>query len=114
MKTNPPRKEKDPKNNPFKFAVKFQAGVGGIFQPGTNETITIEILDGYAIYHFLNPKYTKAFSLRQQKDGLKSIYNERLKKTICTYEGQTKEQIMDKTKDDLIALGGKKCLNKMK
>lgn len=74
----------------------------GILIPkGLNDQLTIQIIDGLALYYFKNRRYTKNFAmveiLGDKKKGLKqtTFFSERTGKAHRVYEGKTKEEIRD-------------------
>ena len=93
-------------NKPIKIQMKIKGGLNSVIPAGKMEVLTIEITNGFAAYHFLDCKITKLFSEGQKKDGVESIYNERLKKTICKYPNMNKEEIAKHISNRLKILGG--------
>ncbi|MDI6738649.1 MAG: hypothetical protein QME12_09155 [Nanoarchaeota archaeon] len=91
-------------SKPIKVTLKFLGGKGGIIPFGAHETLTIEIIDEIAVFHFLNCNYTRQFANRENKDGVESKYIDRLKKTLCKYPGMKKEEILEHIKRRLEAL----------
>jgi len=63
--------------------------------------LTIEILDGKALFYFKDSKITKAFTEGQLKDGVHSIYSEELKKCLCTFPNMSQQEIAANIKDNL-------------
>lgn len=74
--------------------LRIAGGVSSIIPPGVTESLTIKAIDGNAVFHFQDCKITKAFAEGQKKDGVESLYSERLKKTICRYPGMSQDEIL--------------------
>lgn len=94
-------------DEPIKIMLRLSGGKGSIIPAGVIETLIIEIIDNFASFHFIDAKTTKMFAIQQNRDGVNSSYNERLKKAICRYPDLTKEEIQQHIKERLQALGAK-------
>jgi len=92
---------------PIKIQLQLQGGADSIIPLGITETLTIEIIDERALYHFKESSITRRFALTQQKDGVESKYIERLQKTACMYPGMARNDIVNHIKDRLKVLGAK-------
>lgn len=95
------------REKPLKISLRLAGGKGSIIPGGAIENLTIEIIDNIASFHFIDCKTTKLFAFRQNRDGVKSYYNERLKKTISNYPNTKKEEILKHIQERLKDLGAK-------
>lgn len=93
---------------PLKIALKLAGGKNSVIPPGVIEELVIEIIDGKATFHFKDCRTTKRFCETQRKDGVQTVYSERLSKAICVYPSMTQKEINVNIWANLKALGAKK------
>lgn len=92
----------------IKIEMKLSGGKDSCIPSGVGETLTIEVIDGMALFHFIDFKTTKRFSEQQKKDGVVTACSERLKKCICKYPGMNQLQIAEHLKNRLERMKGRK------
>jgi hypothetical protein len=80
---------------PLRIRLKMKGGKNSVIPPGAIEQIMIDIVDGIAVYHFIDNKTNKKFCESQNKEGIESKFVERLNKTFCKYPGMNKQQISE-------------------
>ena len=77
----------------IRLVFRIAGGKNSVIPKGAIETLTIDIIDGGATFHFIDGKTCRKFALQQQKDGVDSKYIERLQKTACKYPNMNKKEI---------------------
>jgi len=92
---------------PLVVKLNLTGGENSIIPKGVMETLTIEIVNELAAFHFQNALTTREFCKRQIKDGVTSRYNDRIQKTICKYPNMLADEILKHIKERLLALGAK-------
>ena len=92
---------------PLKIGLKLAGGTNSVIPKGVIEELVIEIIDGKATFHFKDCRTTKRFCETQRKDGIYTIYSERLSKAICVYPNMTQKDIKINIWANLKALGVK-------
>jgi hypothetical protein len=80
---------------PITLKIKLSGGEGSVIPKGVVEDLLIRVRDEIATYHFKDAKITKAFADRQNKDGIKSQYIERIQTTVCSYPGMNQKELTD-------------------
>lgn len=91
-----------------KIKIRLAGGKNSIIPSGVIENLVIEVADGGAMYRFDDCNTTRRFCSSQIKDGVKSIYLERLQKTLCKYPNMNQAEIVAHIKERLKLLEGKK------
>lgn len=99
---------KKPSKKTVRIELKLMGGEGSVIPKNISEVLRIEVTDGLATFKFNNRSITKAFALSQKKDGVESVYSDRLQKTICKYPNMTQEDIVKHLKSRLEVLKKKK------
>lgn len=82
-------------DKPLRMSLKIAGGKNSVIPAGVTENLRIDIMDEFATFHFDDCKTTKKFAEGQSKDGVKSAYSERLKKTFCEYPSMNKQAIFE-------------------
>ncbi len=82
-------------------------GEGSVIPKGTKESLLIEVVNEAAAYKFVNSATTRAFAKRQTKDGVESVYSQRLQKCLCKYPGMTQKEIAEHISKRLTELSKK-------
>ncbi len=93
---------------PIKIKMNIAGGENSIIPKGIIEVLQIEIVDGIAVYRFNDARTTRRFTKGQNEDGVESVYNERLQKTICKYPNMSQEDIIKHIQQRLKDLGARK------
>jgi len=92
---------------PIVIRLKLSGGSDSIIPTGLIETLTIEIVDGLATFHFHNAHITKSLCKKHKQEGLNSKYIERVQKTICQYPNMKADAIKEHIKGEIIKLSAK-------
>lgn len=79
----------------------------GIIPKGQAETLTIEIIDGMAAFHFSHNSVARALNKKHIEKGLKSVYSMRTQKVYLYYPNQNQEEILKDIKKDFDKSGNK-------
>jgi hypothetical protein len=75
--------------------IKLMGGQISIIPKGIVEELLIQVKDDYASYHFKDAKITKEFARRQNIDGVKTQYIERLQTALCNYPNMSQKEIVN-------------------
>jgi hypothetical protein len=92
---------------PITMKFKMIGGQNSVIPNGIVEEIRIQVKDDYASYHFKDAKITKEFAKRQNQDGVKTQYIERLQTALCHYPNMDQKQIVSHISHRIKALENK-------
>lgn len=63
---------------------------------GVGDKLTLEIVDEYVSFRFMDYRITKAWLKAQKTEGIESHYLERQQKVVSKYPGMSQEELYNK------------------
>lgn len=96
----------------IKLSCKMQDPNGRLIPRGVIETLSVDITDGVAVFHFMDGRTTERFAkvaieLDKQKGLDNTRWLPRVQKAVTKYEGKSKEEIKDLIVSQLKQMEGK-------
>ena len=96
------------KKAPINMAFELTGGKNSVIPKGEKEKLNIVVYEQKATFQFNNAETTRKFSIRQSKDGVRSIYDSPLNLCICIYPKMSKLMIKSHILNRFKALGVKR------